>query len=40
MSHDVMTERYPGVYQSLLQIIHACGTRMNQQMGRHQKETK
>jgi len=36
MSHDAMAERYPGAYQSLLQIIHTCGTRMNQQLGNHQ----
>jgi len=29
MSHDDMAAEFPGTYQSLLQIIHACGSRMN-----------
>lgn len=40
MSHDALAERYPGVYQSLLQVIHTCGVRMNQQLGQHQKAEK
>ena len=35
MSHTSMTENYPGTYQSLLQIIHSCGERMNAQMEQH-----
>ena len=35
MSHTAMTENYPGTYQSLLQIIHSCGERMNAQMEQH-----
>ena len=29
LSHDAMTKAYPGTYQSLLQIIHTCGERLN-----------
>ena len=32
MSHDAMTAAYPGTYQSLLQIIHVCGERLNKEM--------
>jgi len=40
MSHDAMSERYPGAYQSLLQIIHTCGIRMSRQLNQHQKGEK
>jgi len=29
LSHDAMSKAYPGTYQSLLQIIHSCGERLN-----------
>lgn len=29
LSHDAMAKAYPGTYQSLLQIIHSCGARLN-----------
>lgn len=29
LSHDAMTKNYPGTYQSLLQIVHSCGERLN-----------
>ena len=32
MSHDEMSAAYPGTYQSLLQIVHVCGGRLNGQM--------
>ena len=35
MSHDAMTSAYPGTYQSLLQIIHVCGERLNKEMTNH-----
>lgn len=35
MSHDAMTAAYPGTYQSLLQIIHVCGERLNKEMANH-----
>lgn len=35
MPHDGMTAAYPGAYQSLLQIVHSCGERMNAQMEGH-----
>lgn len=40
MSHLTMTETYPGTYQSLLQIIHSCGERMNAQMAQHRDAVK
>lgn len=40
MSHTTMTEAYPGTYQSLLQIIHSCGERMNAQLEQHRDATK
>lgn len=40
MSHTAMTENYPGTYQSLLQIIHSCGERMNAQMEQHKNIAK
>ena len=35
MSHYAMTAAYPGTYQSLLQIIHVCGERLNKEMANH-----
>lgn len=35
MSHDAMSAAYPGTYQSLLQIIHVCGERLNGEMNDH-----
>ena len=32
MSHDAMTSAYPGTYQSLLQIVHVCGERLNKEL--------
>ena len=29
LSHDAMSQAYPGTYQSLLQIVHSCGERLN-----------
>jgi len=29
MSHDALTQAYPGLYQSLLQIVHTTGARIN-----------
>ena len=40
MSHTSMTENYPGTYQSLLQIVHSCGERMNAQMEQHKNIVK
>lgn len=40
MSHDQMMEAYPGAYQSLLQIIHACGERLNGAMKSHRERVK
>ncbi len=35
LSHDAMTAAYPGTYQSLLQIVHVCGERLNKEMANH-----
>ena len=35
MAHDDMTAAYPGTYQSLLQIIHSCGERLNTEVDAH-----
>lgn len=35
MSHDALTNAYPGAYQSLLQIVHVCGERLNREMADH-----
>lgn len=35
MSHATLTETYPGHYQSLLQIIHTTGERINARMSNH-----
>lgn len=40
LSHDEMAEAYPGTYQSLLQIVHACGARLNGQMSHYRKNLK
>ena len=40
MSHTSMTENYPGTYQSLLQIVHSCGERINAQMEQHKTVVK
>ena len=40
MSHPVMTQTYPGTYQSLLQIIHSTGERMSAQLEQHKKASK
>ena len=38
--HTAMSENYPGTYQSLLQIIHSCGERINAQVEQHKNVTK
>ena len=40
MSHDQMMDAYPGTYQSLLHIIHACGERLNGAMNSHKERVK
>ena len=40
MDHDSMKEAYPGTYQSLLQIIHTCGERINSEMAGHLENTR
>lgn len=40
MSHDEMAADYPGTYQSLLQIIHVCGERLNGEMSDHLEHTR
>lgn len=40
MSHDEMTANYPGTYQSLLQIIHVCGERLNGEMSTHREHSR
>ena len=40
MSHDQMIDAYPGTYQSLLQIIHACGERLNGAVKSHKERVK
>lgn len=37
LSHDAMSQAYPGTYQSLLQIIHVCGERLNHELDRLQE---
>lgn len=39
MSHEKMMSNYPVTYQSLLQIIHSCGKRLNGQIGSHNNKT-
>ena len=43
MTHDSMKQAYPGTYQSLLQIVHTCGERLQGIIGSHagdQPQTK
>lgn len=40
LSHDAMAKAYPGTYQSLLQIIHGCGERLNSEWTYHREHTK
>lgn len=40
LSHDDMAAAYPGTYQSLLQIIHACESSLNGQMQHYRKNLK
>lgn len=40
MSHDEMVAAYPGTYQSLLQIVHTCGERLNGEMASHLENTR
>ena len=35
-----MKEAYPGTYQSLLQIVHTCGERLNGEMASHMENTR
>ena len=38
MNNDALMENYPGLYQSLLQIIHNTGERVTRRMERHMQE--
>ena len=40
LDHDSMKEAYPGTYQSLLQIVHTCGERLNGEMTSHLENTR
>lgn len=40
MSHDEMSAAYPGTYQSLLQIIHVCGERLNGELASHNEQIR
>lgn len=40
LSHDEMSAAYPGTYQSLLQIVHVCGERLNSELSHHREQTK
>lgn len=40
MSHDEMMSAYPGTYQSLLQIIHVCGERLNSELSNHREQSR
>ncbi|MBD5098911.1 MAG: helix-turn-helix transcriptional regulator [Clostridiales bacterium] len=40
LDHDAMKAAYPGTYQSLLQIVHTCGERVNGEMGSHLENTR
>ena len=40
MDHASMKEAYPGTYQSLLQIVHTCGERINSEMAGHLESTR
>ena len=38
MNNDALMENYPGLYQSLLQIIHTTGERVNRQLASRKGE--
>ncbi len=40
MDHNAMKEAYPGTYQSLLQIVHSCGERLNAAMSAHRERNR
>ena len=40
LDNDSMKAAYPGTYQSLLQIVHTCGERLNGEMARHLENTR
>lgn len=40
MNNDALMENYPGLYQSLLQIIHTTGERINRQVEAHHNSGK
>lgn len=40
MAHDEMMTSYPGTYQSLLQIVHVCGERLNGGMSNHREHSR
>lgn len=40
LSHDALSREYPGTYQSLLQIVHSCGERLNSERAYHREHTK
>ena len=40
LSHDAMAKAYPGTYQSLLQIIHSCGERLNHRAERLREDRR
>ena len=40
MSHDELAAAYPGTYQSLLQIIHSCGSSLNGMLQHYKKTSK
>ncbi len=40
LSHDAMSAAYPGTYQSLLQIVHSCGERLNTERAFHREQIK
>ena len=40
MAHDDLSQNYPGPYQSLLQIIHNTGERINRRMAARRAESK
>ena len=40
LSHDSMSRNYPGTYQSLLQIVHTCGERLNSERAYYREHTK
>ena len=40
MGHDDLAREYPGLYQSLLQVIHSCGERLNTEVDAHRERQK